>query len=95
MGAPEFAVGQAEVWIAWGPHLQKASEVGAALGDGALHRGLFWLRVVCVRIELNCRTPLLLRDRGQVPSLEYGQACNCFSQYHVVEVTLFTSKARS
>lgn len=38
MGAPEFAVSQAEVWIAWGPHLQKASKVGAALGDRALHR---------------------------------------------------------
>ena len=29
MGTPEFVVSWAEMWVAWAPHLQLVSEVGA------------------------------------------------------------------
>ena len=33
MGTSKSVVGQAEVGVAWGPHLQLASEVGTVLWD--------------------------------------------------------------
>ena len=36
METSKFVVGQAEVGVAWRPYLLLASEVGPALGDGAL-----------------------------------------------------------
>lgn len=50
---PEFAVVWAEV-RAWGLHSQLACEVGAVLGEQALHlRGLCWFWVVSVRTEFH------------------------------------------
>lgn len=54
----QFVVIQAEVQVAWRPHVQLVSEVGALLWNWALKLGgLCWLWVVSVTTELNCWTP--------------------------------------
>lgn len=54
MGIPEFIVGWAEVWVAWGLHLQLASEMGQSRWDQDLISwGLYSFQVATLRIELN------------------------------------------